>query len=190
MGRDVLNVAESFNSWIREARHLPICNMVDSIKFKMMNMMCDRCEHCQTWDTYLCPTIHKKIKDVVEESKALVVGCSDGEHFEVIDNQSNYVNLHERECSCRRWQVYGLPCKHVCAAIMLTDTNVHRFIERYHTVNLFQEAYGNQIFPIPDHDKLRDDNRVLQLWLPIAKKKPGRPRRRRIESQAFGVQEL
>ncbi|XP_039130960.1 uncharacterized protein LOC120267389 [Dioscorea cayenensis subsp. rotundata] len=154
------NVTESFNSWIREAHHLPICNMVDSIRFKMMNMMCDRYEHCQMWDTYLYPTIHKKIEDVVEESRLW------------------------------SWQVYGLPCKHACAAIMLTDTNVHRFIERYHTMNLFQKAYTNQIFRIPDHDKPRDDNRVLQLRPPIAKKRPGRPRHRRIESQAFGVREL
>ncbi|XP_039135516.1 uncharacterized protein LOC120272744 [Dioscorea cayenensis subsp. rotundata] len=93
------NVAEWFNSWIREARHLPICNIVDSIRFKMMNMMCDRREHCQTWDTYLYPTIHKKIEDVVEESRALVIGRSDGEHFEVIDNQMCTASLKDTTLS-------------------------------------------------------------------------------------------
>ena len=57
--------------------------------------------------------------------------------------------------------MYGLPCKHVCAAIMLTDTNVYRFIDEYHTVDLLRETYANSIFPIPDHDKPTDDSRAL-----------------------------
>ncbi|XP_039131790.1 uncharacterized protein LOC120268452 [Dioscorea cayenensis subsp. rotundata] len=34
------NVVESFNAWIKEARHLPVTNMVDSIRFKLMGMLC------------------------------------------------------------------------------------------------------------------------------------------------------
>ncbi|XP_039134291.1 uncharacterized protein LOC120271679 [Dioscorea cayenensis subsp. rotundata] len=68
------NVAESFNAWIREARHLPVCNIVDSIRFKLMNMMYRRREQCQNWDTHLCPVLHKRIEETVEESGTLVVG--------------------------------------------------------------------------------------------------------------------
>ncbi|XP_039115978.1 uncharacterized protein LOC120251488 [Dioscorea cayenensis subsp. rotundata] len=162
-------------------------NKPGETQFKMMNMMCDRHEHCQKWDNYLCPTIHKKIEDIVEESRALVIGRSDGEHFEVIDNQSNSLVCVKGNVLIASGRFMVSRVSYACAAIMLTDTNVYRFIKRYHTVNLFQEAYANQIFPIPDLDKPRDDNRVRQLRPPIAKKRPGRPRRRRIELQAFGV---
>ncbi|XP_039130959.1 uncharacterized protein LOC120267387 [Dioscorea cayenensis subsp. rotundata] len=88
------NVAESFNAWIKEARHLPACNMVDVIRFKMMNLMYKRHENCMKWETHLCPEIHKKIEKTIEESRCLVIGRSDGDIFEVVDKQVNYVDLH------------------------------------------------------------------------------------------------
>ncbi|XP_039140557.1 uncharacterized protein LOC120277782 [Dioscorea cayenensis subsp. rotundata] len=64
------NVAEFFNSWIKEARHLPVCNMVDAIRFKMMNLMYKRRENSMKWETHLCPEIHKKIEKTIEERDA------------------------------------------------------------------------------------------------------------------------
>lgn len=163
---------------------------VHVVRFKMMNMMYNRRNCCLKWESYLCPVIHKKIEVIVEESRCLLIGCSDGEQFEVVDHQSNSVNLCARTCSCRRWQVYGIPCKHACAAIMQTDTNVHRFIEPYYTVKSYKLTYKESIFPVPDHDKPLDDSRQLRIRPPISKKRPGRPRRKRIESQAWHVREI
>ncbi|KAL7194783.1 hypothetical protein ACSBR1_035090 [Camellia fascicularis] len=42
------NVAESFNSWVREARNLPITNMVDSIRAKLMQQIAKRRVASQT----------------------------------------------------------------------------------------------------------------------------------------------
>ncbi|XP_039139841.1 uncharacterized protein LOC120277154 [Dioscorea cayenensis subsp. rotundata] len=189
-GKMYSNVAESFNAWIKEAQHLPFCNMVDAIRFKMMNLMYKRRENCMKWETHLCPEIYKKIEKTIEESRYLVIGRSDGDIFEVEDKQVNYVDLRNRTCSCCRWEVYGLPCNHACCAILQTDVNIHRFVEGYHTVALYKEAYESPIFPVPDHDKLMDAGRHLRIRPPISKRRPRRPRKRRIESQAFGVRDL
>ncbi|XP_039119936.1 uncharacterized protein LOC120256291 [Dioscorea cayenensis subsp. rotundata] len=135
------NVAESFNAWIKEARHLPVCNMVDAIRFKMMNLMYKRRENSMKWEIHLCPEIHKKIEKTIEESRCLVIGRSDGDIFEVVDKQGNHVDLRSRTCSCRRWDVYGLPCNHACCAILQTDVNIHCYMEGYYTVALYKEAY-------------------------------------------------
>ncbi|XP_039145539.1 uncharacterized protein LOC120282754 [Dioscorea cayenensis subsp. rotundata] len=184
------NVTESFNAWIKEARHLLVCNMVDSIRFKLMNMMCDRQQHCHKWETHLCLDIHKMIEDTVEESRCLLIGHSNRVQFEVIDNQSNLVNLHDGTCSCKRCKVYGLQCKHACAGIMQTDTNVHWFGDDYYIIGMYNIVYGNLIYPIPDHDKLMDNYKDLRLRPPITRRRPGRPRRRRIESQTFNKWKL
>ncbi|XP_039118300.1 uncharacterized protein LOC120254225 [Dioscorea cayenensis subsp. rotundata] len=132
---------------------------VHVVRFKMMNMMYNRRNCCLKWESYLCPVIHKKIEVIVEESRCLLIGCSNGEQFEVVDHQSNSVNLCARTYSCRHWQVYGIPCKYACAAIMQTDTNVHRFIESYYTVKSYKLIYKESIFPVPDHGKPLDDSR-------------------------------
>ena len=155
-----------------------------------MRMLCNRREQANKWETYLCPDIHRKVEELVEESRNLHVGRCVDDRYEVIDQCSNSVDLSGKTCSCRRWQVYDIPCKHACAAIMQTDTNVHRFISCYFTVDNYKLAYSEAIFPIPDHDKPTNDNRELRLRPPVTRRQPGRPRRKRIESQASEVREL
>ncbi|XP_039114636.1 uncharacterized protein LOC120249979 [Dioscorea cayenensis subsp. rotundata] len=184
------NVSESFNAWIKEARHLPVTNMVDSIRFKLMGMLCHRREQSQRWERRICPVIHRKIEELVEESRNLLVGRSDGDHFEVVDQKNYCISLNARTCSCRRWQVYGIPCKHACAAILQTDTNIHRYIVDYFTVDSYRQAYAEAIFPVPDNDKPDDINRELLVRPPITKKPVGRLRRKRLGSQPSSVHEL
>ncbi|XP_039145643.1 uncharacterized protein LOC120282874 [Dioscorea cayenensis subsp. rotundata] len=103
-GEMYLNVAESFNAWIREARHLPVCNMVDTIRCKMMNLMYKRRENSMKWETHLCPEIHKKIEKTIEESRCLVIGRSDGDIFEVVDKQGNHATT-QSQCTKKHMRV-------------------------------------------------------------------------------------
>ncbi|XP_039140498.1 uncharacterized protein LOC120277712 [Dioscorea cayenensis subsp. rotundata] len=142
------NVAESFNAWIKEARHLPVTNMVDSIRFKLIGMLCHRHEQSHRWERRLCPVIHRKIEELVEESRNLLVGRSDGDHFEVVDQKNYCISLNAQTCSCQA------------------------------------------IFSVPDNDKPDDINHELLVRPPITKKPVGRPRRKRLESQASIIHEL
>ncbi|XP_039133259.1 uncharacterized protein LOC120270312 [Dioscorea cayenensis subsp. rotundata] len=144
-GKMYSNVTESFNACIKEARHLPVTNMVDSIR----------------WERRLCLVIHRKIEELIEESRNLLVGRSDNDHFEVVDQKNNCINR-----------------------------NIHRYVNDYFTVDSYRQAYAEPIFPVPDNDKPDDINRKLLVRRPITKKPVGRPRRKRLESQASIVHEL
>ncbi|XP_039114974.1 uncharacterized protein LOC120250246 [Dioscorea cayenensis subsp. rotundata] len=89
-----------------------------------------------------------------------------------------------------RWQVYGIPRKHACAAILQTDINIHRYVDDYFTVDSYRQAYAEAIFPVPDNDKPDDINRELLVHPPITKKPVGRPRQKRLESQTSIIREL
>ncbi|KAF5932128.1 hypothetical protein HYC85_028299 [Camellia sinensis] len=47
------NVTGSFNSWIRQARHLPTTKMIDSIRLKIIDLMSRRREQAKKWNTFL-----------------------------------------------------------------------------------------------------------------------------------------
>ena len=52
-------------------------------------------------------------------------------HIEIAKHESNVINLEEKTCLRKGSQVFGLPCKHTCTSILLTDINVHRYINGY-----------------------------------------------------------
>lgn len=49
------SVAESFNSWILEERHLPVMNMLDKLRVKIMNFNANKLVESDTWTNELCP---------------------------------------------------------------------------------------------------------------------------------------
>ena len=56
------------------------------------------------------------------------------------------VNLQERTCSCRAWQVFGLPCKHAIAFITsIPGENIEDHVDSYYYVESFRAAYNGRI---------------------------------------------
>ncbi|KAM1720639.1 hypothetical protein ACFX12_022274 [Malus domestica] len=55
------NVAESFNSWIRKERLLPIFQLVESIRVKLMVMNAERRIAAEKWNSYLCPEMENQL---------------------------------------------------------------------------------------------------------------------------------
>ena len=78
------NVAESFNSWIREARHLPITNLVAMIRLQIMNMRSDRRLLSSKLNKVLCPRM-----DCVLEKSFL-----DGRTWNVSLSSDNVSKVH------------------------------------------------------------------------------------------------
>ncbi|KAM2557306.1 hypothetical protein TB2_014438 [Malus domestica] len=60
------NVAESFNSWICEERSLPIYQLVDCIRVKMMEMNKEWFRATHNWNTFLCPEMEERFNQVLE----------------------------------------------------------------------------------------------------------------------------
>lgn len=56
------NVSESFNSWILNLRTLPITQLVNGIRSKMMTLISDRHAKSSRWATVLCPTHEKTLR--------------------------------------------------------------------------------------------------------------------------------
>lgn len=73
---------------------------------------------------------------------------------------------------------------------MQMDTSVYCYIDDYVTANCYHRTYAEPIYLIHNNDKPCDDHRELRMRPPISKKWPGRPHRKRIESQAFDIRDM
>ena len=56
------------------------------------------------------------------------------------------VNLLDRTCSCRQWQVSGIPCRHAIAFITsLSNAALDNYVDPYYSVDKFRVAYAQLI---------------------------------------------
>ncbi|XP_020424436.1 uncharacterized protein LOC109950301 [Prunus persica] len=103
--------------------------------------------------------------------------------FEVFADYSVMVDLEQRTCSCRLWQIDGFPCTHAVAAILAKRDSVYDYVECYYKTDFFRKAYESPIFPIPDIGKgLGSNGSAAGVVLPPITKRPaGRPPTKRIK---------
>ncbi|XP_020245229.1 uncharacterized protein LOC109823366 [Asparagus officinalis] len=176
------NLAESFNAWIKEARFLPIAQLVDHIRVKMMKMSYDRREESNKWATPLVPSVEEHLVLINEGARCLHVNPSTSILYEVYDSPSVRVNLEYCTCTCRQWQVLGLPCKHAAAVIRHKDQLLYPYISDYFSMEVYRKCHSFPIYPIPDDEKpiITDEN--MEIRPPLTSIRRGRPKTKRIPS--------
>ena len=62
------------------------------------------------------------------------------------------MNLTNRTCGCRRWDMTGIPCSHAIAAIYKSYQHPEDFVHDFFKKQMYKEAYGPVIQPVPGKD--------------------------------------
>src|SRR4051812_31963107 len=65
-------------------------------------------------------------------------------------SEINIVDIRNRCCLYRGWQLYGLPCAHVVAALLSCRQNVHRFTGSCFSVATYRKTYSQTLHLIPN----------------------------------------
>ena len=94
------NAAESFNSWIRKARHLPITKMVDIIRVQIMEQMANRREVSSRWKSVICPAMDKRLDASIQVGRTWTVRCSSETVYDIHYYMSVTVDIFNHICSC------------------------------------------------------------------------------------------
>ena len=108
--------------------------------------------------------IIKKLKEKSRELNLEVAKCSEEAAEVTALGGSGFrfvVNLVDKTCSCRQWQVYGIPCKHALAFITsLPNEPIENHVDFYFSIEKFRAAYspcipallGKASWPKSDHE--------------------------------------
>ncbi|CAL8167841.1 unnamed protein product [Prunus armeniaca] len=180
------SLAESFNNWVGVFRDLPVLPLIEGIRQKLMVLNSQRLIEAEKWTTILCPEMETRLWENAEAGRTWVVRRSSFTVFEVFADYSVMVDLEQRTCSCRLWQIDGFPCTHAVAAILAKKDSIYDYVECYYRTDFFRKAYESPIFPIPDIGKGLGSNSFAAgvVLPPITKRPAGRPPTKRIK--AFG----
>ena len=124
------NICEAFNHSIMEARFYPVISMCEAIRKKLMVRIQENRARAEKLSGHICPNIFKKLKMNIQLSGRCIVLWNGEDEFEVQEREDkNYiVNLQKGECTCRYWQLVGLPCCHAIAAIYKSSQQLDDYI--------------------------------------------------------------
>ncbi|XP_072957647.1 uncharacterized protein [Typha angustifolia] len=196
-GHLTANIVESLNSWILEASGLPIIQMMECIRRQLMTWFNERRETSMQWTTILVPSAERRVSEAIERARGYEVARANEAEFEVVSPHegTNIVDIRNRCCLCRGWQLYGLPCAHGVAALVSCRQNVHRYTESCFTVATYRKTYSQTIHPIPDKslwnelsDAGQNGENKLEIFInpPKSLRPPGRPRKKRVRAEDRG----
>lgn len=136
------NMCECFNGTIVEARYKNIIDMLEDIRIAVRDRMLFRRNLINQWEGPLCP----KIKKIIEENKLYhrfwsSAFCGE-DKFEVKMGVVGYaVDVSARTCTCRMWQLNGIPCCHAISAIYYLKEDPYNYVSESYKVNKFISQY-------------------------------------------------
>lgn len=185
------NIAETFNSWIRHEKSLPVVDLMDKIRQMIMERLSVRKRLADKLTGQILPSVMKAIyaksknlgyKLYSAHSHTGEIGgtCRD------LKTWRHTLDLIAQECNCKKWQLTGIPSTHaIFLIISRRGLELEKFVSDYYSVATFKRAYAGFVVPMTDNSQWQKVNVGFKLYPPILKRSAGRPRSRRLK----GVEE-
>ncbi|XP_027099049.1 uncharacterized protein [Coffea arabica] len=174
----VNNLCESFNGHILEVRQQSIITMLESIRVFLMERIQRRTTAMEKFELSIGPLIKKIIDDRVIESRQwrTIWNAVDGYQVRGPRGAQFAVYLKKKLCTCKLWDLSGIPCCHAIAAIHRNNGDPYKEVYDCYNRDLFLKIYQNVLYPIngqvmwPEADGVDLDppERIVQ---------PGRPKK-------------
>lgn len=172
------NLSESFNAAILPARDKPIITMLERIRSILMESTKRRRETMIRCKDPICPKIRKRL-DKIREVKGWIPRYFGNEQFQVEGSNEQFrVDLKNRTCGCRKWDLCGIPCVHASAAYNKLDLDPMDFVHECYKVSTYLSTYDNVLGPINGRDLWPCTGDKI-LLPPDVKKRAGRPKKAR-----------
>ena len=135
------------------------------------------------WEKTHLPYLRKlnKIRHATQYCHVLWNGASG---FEVRDKKWRFtVDLGQKTCSCRYWQLSGIPCRHACAALFTMSDEPNNYVNACFSIDQYKTTYQHVLQPV-EHESAWPVSPNPKSLRPRVKKMPGRPQTKRRQDPA------
>jgi hypothetical protein len=90
------------------------------------------------------------------------------------------VDLRNKTCGCRQWEMTDIPCAHAICAILFDCREPKDYAHEYYSLEMYKKAYAPLIYPMPSEEQwVRAIGHDI-LEPPRPRVAPGRPRKLRM----------
>lgn len=177
------NISEAFNSFILSARDKPILHMLEEIRKSVMVKIHEFSNAVKKSQDVICPAVRKRLYKIDGQARYCRITASIHDKYEVtLFGETHVVNLNARACSCRDWELTGIPCSHACACINYSRLDVVDFVDSFFYKKTWEETYAHGLEPLRgeiEWPKITEN----PIMPPHFTKRPGRPKKQRKRSQ-------
>ncbi|KAK9061280.1 hypothetical protein SSX86_018460 [Deinandra increscens subsp. villosa] len=192
---DVLlnNMCEVFNGKISEGRDKPIYSALEFIREYLMRRIVTALKTIEKSEGLLTPTTTKLFEKIKNEAAGYTATWNGGELYQVTWNGGSnsdqvVVNLEDKTCACRRWELTGIPCKHAVAAIWIKSRNseevgyLESWVNPVYSMERWKQVYSFRINPINGRGMWDKTDVATTLSPPTHHTPVGRPKKARKRS--------
>ncbi|XP_013594549.1 PREDICTED: uncharacterized protein LOC106302629 [Brassica oleracea var. oleracea] len=180
------NPAESTNSALRSPREFPVIPLLDSIREMMTRWFFKRRTLSSKHKQPLTVAAEKKIDRRIEKGKKFQVFPVSDDRFLVRgDTFECMVDLVRRTCSCGKFDLMKIPCRHAIKAAFSVGIQAHTLTDDMYTTASWRSIYEESINPISvPEDAWIVPSHVQQAKVlpPETRRAAGRRKKRRYET--------
>ncbi|KAF4347545.1 hypothetical protein G4B88_023426 [Cannabis sativa] len=94
------------------------------------------------------------------------------------------INILERTCSCRRFQLDEIPCSHAIAVFAKRGLRAYDYVADYYKIATMKATYERTVHPLPNEREWTIPESIERIvWPPKSRKPARRPRKKRLRSK-------
>ena len=143
------NIAEIFNASIIEERFKPIKTMLEEIFELVMIRVASRKIMAQNLQQDVCPAILKKLEKAKNQCRFWQASrAGRGMHKVKHGTEGFVVDMHAKTCTCRAWELSGIPCAQALAVIREEQINPIQFIHKCYSTEMLRITYSHTLKPL------------------------------------------
>ncbi|KAK9073429.1 hypothetical protein SSX86_007753 [Deinandra increscens subsp. villosa] len=189
---DVLlnNICEVFNKQLSGGRDKPVITCLEFIREYLMDRIASVQKVINKSKGLLTPNAEKIFEKTKTEANGCKVKWNGGGKYQVQGRrQEQYiVDSDAKTCTCRRWEISGLPCRHAVAVVYHMAEFGDEiglpecWASKVYWLETWKKVYENRINPVHKQDMWLPSACPTILTAPKHHTQVGRPRKKRKKS--------
>ncbi|XP_071729271.1 uncharacterized protein [Rutidosis leptorrhynchoides] len=189
---DVLlnNMCEILNRWLVDGRDKPIITALEFIREYLMKRIVNVLNHIDKCQGPLTPSATKVFEGIKKEASKYTLMFNGGHKYQVNGphNDQCVVDMEQKVCGCRKWELTGMPCKHVVVVLNNMAFNgskvgpLESWVHKVHWLATWKMTYNFHINPIHGRAHWSKSQVPSQLLPPLKVATAGRPKKNRRKS--------